>query len=345
MIPQIILKPGLAIPRLIRGTWQMHERAGKLDEAALFAELLAGYDLGFTAIEASDSYAGVEETLGRFRSYLLQKRGKEALQNLRIHTRVTQSGAATLSSHDIAASIKRSLARLGLQQLPLVQLQWWNLALPGWREAAATLGRLQQQGVIADIGLTNFPTPQMQQLLQDGIPVLSNQVQISLLDPRAGNGLAQACQQSGVNLFGYGPLAGGFLSEAWLGQPDPGLEPKAEKPFGKVYRQLIERFGGWDWLQTLLQTLHRCAESRHTDIASIALAWSLRSSGVTALLVGMSSPQRAAIYAKAAHLGLDDRDIAAIAVILAQRGPISGDVADIERSEMLAAIQASYQGS
>ncbi len=345
MIPQIILKPGLAIPRLIRGTWQMHERADELDEAALFADLLAGYDLGFTAIEASDSYAGVEETLGRFRSYLLQKRGKEALQNLRIHTRVTQSGAATLSSYDIAASIKRSLARLGLQQLPLVQLQWWNLALPGWREAAATLGRLQQQGVIADIGLTNFPTPQMQQLLQDGIPVLSNQVQISLLDPRAGNGLAQACQQSGVNLFGYGPLAGGFLSEAWLGQPDPGLEPKAEKPFGKVYRQLIERFGGWDWLQTLLQTLHRCAESRHTDIASIALAWSLRSSGVTALLVGMSSPQRAAIYAKAAHLGLDDRDIAAIAAILAQRGPISGDVADIERSEMLAAIQASYQGS
>lgn len=343
MLPRISIKENLTIPRLIRGTWQIHERASQLDEAALFADLLAGFDLGFTAIEASDSYAGVEEYLGRFRIHLLHQRGADALQALRIHTRVTQSGIEPLSAQVIEKSIQRSRQRLGAIQIDLVQLQWWNLALPGWREAAEKLQALQADGLIADIGLSNFPLSAMQQILADGIPLLSNQVQVSLLDPRAGNGLQQACQRQAIALFGYGPLAGGFLSEAWLGQADPGLEPSKDKPFGKVYRQLIERFGGWDWLQALLQTLHDCAQRHHCDIASIALAWSLHRSGAAALLVGMSSPQRAAVYAKAAQLVLDATDIAAIGDILAQRGPIAGDVADIERQDMLGAIQSSYQ--
>ena len=343
MLPRIEIKPNLVIPRLIRGTWQIHERAGQLDEAAIFADLLAGFDLGFTAIEASDSYAGVEQILGRFRKHLLQQRGAQALQALRIHTRVTQSGAIPLSTQAIRDSVHRSLKRLGVVRLDLVQLQWWNLALPGWRAAAVELHMMQREGLIADIGLTNFPVSAMQQILADGVPLLSNQVQISLLDPRAGNGLQQACQLLGVALFGYGPLAGGFLSEAWLGQPDPGLEPSESKPFGKVYRQLLDRFGGWDWLQALLQALHDCAQRHHSDIASIALAWSLHQSGAAALLVGMSSPQRAAAYAKAAQLALDATDTAAINAVLAQRGPIAGDVADIERQDMLGAIQASYQ--
>lgn len=343
MLPRIELKPNLAIPRLIRGTWQIHERAGKLDQPAIMADLLAGFDLGFATIEASDSYAGVEECLGRFRIHLLQQRGVQALQALRIHTRVTQSGPTPLSTGDIEKSVLRSLQRLGVARLDLVQLQWWNLGLPGWREAAAHLRRLQADGLIADIGLTNFPIEPMRQLLADGLPLLSNQVQISLLDPRANNGLRQACQEHGIALFGYGPLAGGFLSEAWLGQPDPGPEPSEAKPFGKVYRQLIECFGGWDWLQALLRVLQSCALRHRTGITNIALAWSLAESGATALLVGMSSPQRALAYADAARLQLEKTDIDAIADILAQRGPINGEVADIERNEMLATIQASYR--
>ncbi len=343
MLPRIELKPSLAIPRLIRGTWQIHERAGKLDEPAIMADLLAGFDLGFTTIEASDSYAGVEECLGRFRIHLLRQRGAEALRTLRIHTRVTQSGPEPLSAEAVEKSVLRSMQCLCVARLDLVQLQWWNLALPDWREAAAHLRRLQADGLIADIGLTNFPTEPTRQLLADGLPLLSNQVQISLLDPRANNGLRQTCREHGIALLGYGPLAGGFLSEAWLNQPDPGPEPNEAKPFGKVYRQLIERFGGWDWLQALLRVLHSCAQRHRTGIAGIALAWGLAESGAAALLVGMSSPQRALAYADAARLRLEKADIAAIADILAQRGPISGDVADIERGEMLAAIQASYQ--
>jgi len=342
-LPQIEIRPGLRLPRLIRGTWQVHERADRIDEAAVMAEWLAGFDLGFTAIEASDSYAGVEELLGRFRTHLANHRGREAAASLRVHTRVSQSGALVLMPDAIIQSVRRSCQRLGQARLDLVQLQWWNLDLPGWGQAAETLAKLKAEGLIAEIGLTNFPADEMRLLLKAGLPLISNQVQISLLDPRAQNGLVAACREAGMALFGYGPLAGGFLSEAWLGLSDPGLEPSAAKPFGKVYRQLIERFGGWDWLQQLLRALKSCATRHETDIASIALAWSLAQSGASALLVGMSSAARAAAYAKAARLVLTHDDKAAIMAALSLRGPIEGEIADIERREMQAAIRESYK--
>lgn len=332
----------MTLPCLIRGTWQLHERAGQLDPDIIAADLLAGFDLGFTAIEASDSYEGVEELLGHFRQTLMQQRGREALDRLRIHTRVTQAGASALNAADIRDRIQRSCKRLGQDRLDLVQLQWWNFAAPGWRDAAQSLQDIRNAGIIQDIGVTNFPTAEMQTLLADGIPVFSNQVQISLLDRRAESRLLPACRAADVKVFGYGPLAGGFLSEAWYDQPDPGLESTPQKPFGKVYRQLIEHFGGWDWLQALLNLLHHCAEHHGSDIASVALAWTLRHSGATALLVGMSSHRRAAAYASAAGLQLSAADVAAIHGLLADHGAMAEDVTSFERNHLQSAIAESY---
>jgi len=78
------------------------------------------------------------------------------------------------------------------------------------------------------------------------------------------------------------------------------------------------------------------------DRADIALAWTLAHSGAAALLVGMSSARRAAQYRRAAGLVLDREDVAAIAAMLDRRPPVSGDVGDVERRQLLGAIGASY---
>jgi aryl-alcohol dehydrogenase-like predicted oxidoreductase len=172
-----------------------------------------------------------------------------------------------------------------------VQLQWWNLSLPAGR-TAQELSRLRAAGAIAEIGVTNFPAGPLTVLLDAGVPVISNQVQVSLLDPRAQAHVLPLCKARNLSVLGYGPLAGGFLSDGWYGKPDPGLEPHGDRPFGRIYRQLIERFGGWSWLQELLQVLAACGGRHHTDIAAIALAWTLAHSGAAALLVGIGSAHR-----------------------------------------------------
>src|SRR5436190_2217701 len=93
-------------------------------------------------------------------------------------------------------------------------------------EAARSLDR---EAALAEIGGTNFPADPMAALLDAGVPVISNQVQLSLLDPRAQTHVLPLCRARNVSLLGYGPLAGGFLSARWRGQPDPGLESGSDR--------------------------------------------------------------------------------------------------------------------
>lgn len=345
MLSSIELRPGYRIPRLVRGTWQLHETARTLDRTLALAELTATFDLGFTAIETADTYDGIEELLGAFRAHLCNVRGAAAADALRVHTRVSQMGGESLSVQALRDSIDRSRRRLGQDRLDLVQLQWWNLSLPGWQEAAQELSRLRAAGAIGEIGVTNFPADPLSVLLDAGVPVISNQVQVSLLDPRSQAHVRPLCQARNVSLLGYGPFAGGFLTAGWHGKPDPGLEPHSERPFGRVYRQLIERFGGWSWLQELLAVLATCGARHDTDITSIALAWTLAQSGAAALLVGIGSAHRAAAYRQAANLVLHHEDFAAIAAVLHRRAAVVGDVGDVERTVLLDTIAASYTTS
>ena len=45
------------------------------------------------------------------------------------------------------------------------------------------------------------------------------QVQYSLLDRRPENGMSDFCLQQGIGILPYGVLAGGFLSDKYLGMP------------------------------------------------------------------------------------------------------------------------------
>ena len=67
------------------------------------------------------------------------------------------------------------------------------------------------------------------------------------------------CREHGIHLFCYGTIAGGFLSNKWLGQPDP-PQPYANRSLVK-YRLMVEEFGGWERFQELLRQLDAIAAS------------------------------------------------------------------------------------
>jgi aryl-alcohol dehydrogenase-like predicted oxidoreductase len=61
--------------------------------------------------------------------------------------------------------------------------------------------------------------------ISSGIKIVSNQVCYSLIDSRPANEMSAFCKANGIALLCYGAVAGGFLTEAWLGKPEP---PKAD---------------------------------------------------------------------------------------------------------------------
>lgn len=85
------------------------------------------------------------------------------------------------------------------------------------------------------------------QALDAAIPILTNQVQYSLLDRRPALYMQQLCARRGVKMLAYGTLAGGFLSHKYLGMPAGRARLDT---VGKVkYGRIITQYGGWTLLQ------------------------------------------------------------------------------------------------
>lgn len=75
------------------------------------------------------------------------------------------------------------------------------------------LHTLQREGLLRHLALTNFDTSHLQEILDAGIPVVSNQVSYSLVDRRPESRMLALCKSRGVKLLTYGTLLGGFLSD------------------------------------------------------------------------------------------------------------------------------------
>ncbi len=116
-------------------------------------------------------------------------------------------------------------------------------------------------------------------------------------------------------LFCYGTVAGGFLSDRWLGKSEP--EHPLENRSLTKYKLIIDDLGGWDLFQALLSTLRKVADRHATDIATIASAAMLRRPGVTAVIVGARNRDHLASNLAISNVVLSDADLAEIEAALA----------------------------
>jgi aryl-alcohol dehydrogenase-like predicted oxidoreductase len=225
--------------------------------------------------------------------------------------------------------IEQSLRRLRLERLDLVQFHWWDYAVPGCVQAALWLKDLQQEGKIDLIGGTNFDTPHTGQLLAAGIPLASMQVQYSLLDSRPEHGLIDLCSRHAIHLLCYGSVAGGFLSDQWLGRAEP-MPPLENRSLTK-YKLVIDDFGGWPLFQRLLRVLRAIADRHHTDIATIASRAILDRPQVGAVIVGARNCSHLPSNLAIMQVNLVPADHAEITAVLKERRGPEGDTFTLER--------------
>jgi aryl-alcohol dehydrogenase-like predicted oxidoreductase len=210
-----------------------------------------------------------------------------------------------------------------------VQLHWWDYDVPGYVDAALWLDELRRAGKIRHIGLTNFDQRCLGDIIDAGVPIVSHQVQYSVLDRRPANGMVARCAGEGIGLLCYGALAGGFLSDRYVAVPDPAL-PLENRSLVK-YRLIIDEFGGWDRFQDLLSALARIASRHQVSIGTVALRWVLDQPGVSGVIVGARHARHLEQIVQACALTLDDGDLAAVARVHAGSSGPAGDIYDLER--------------
>jgi aryl-alcohol dehydrogenase-like predicted oxidoreductase len=327
-IEQFEIRPGYAVSRLIKGGWHLAGGHGEIDRKQAVEDMAAFVEAGVTTFDCADIYTGVEELIGDFRQAY-----PELAEKIRIHTKFVpdHDQLANVDFAYVETIINRSLKRLRMDRLDLVQYCWWDLKVPGHVEAAMALTRLREQGKIAELAVTNFSVAVMQELIDAGYPLFTNQLQYSLIDARAENGTVEFSRKNNVHLLCFGSLAGGFLSDDWLGKPEP-TEGFSNRSLTK-YKLIIEDFGGWDLFQGLLRTLRTVADRHHATIGQIAVRWVHTRPMVAAAIVGATSTRHLAENRKIFDINLTDQDLAEIDAVRSRRqGPV-GDCYDLERDK------------
>jgi len=323
------LTPGYSISRLIHGGWQFsagHRLSNDaLDDAV--DVLIDSADVGITTFDCADIYTGVEDLYGRF---LRTWRTTSAAVPLQIHTKFVPDYAALdgIDKRYVEGIIDRSLRRLGVERLDLVQYYWWRDDVPGMEQTAVWLAELQAAGKIRHVAATNLDVRRLERIESSGVDLVSNQVQYSVLDRRPEGRLLEHCRSYGRKILGFGSLAGGFLTDRWLGAADP--SEQASRSTVK-YRLIIEEFGGWAAYQGLLGTLAEIAREHDAALSSVAIRFVLEQPEVAAVIAGGTRVGQMRSNADVLRFALTAEDHQRIrAHLVAAPGP-KGDVFGLER--------------
>lgn len=275
---------GMQDTALITGLWQVAdlERSGELLDRQQAADELIDYvEAGFTHFDMADHYGSAELIAGQ----ALARFSETARQDdsaMHLFTKwCPQPQECTPQA--VRAGIDERRQRLGVDCIDLLQLHWWSFDHPGYIDVMDQLMELREQGWIRHLGVTNFDTDHLSVLLACGHEIVSNQVCLSVLDPRALGDMSRFCLSRGVRLLAYGTLGGGFLSQRWLGVEEPAVVDDWSK---MKYHRFIRAAGGWQMFQQLLQVLAEIAREHGVSISNVATRWVMQQPAVAAVIVG-----------------------------------------------------------
>lgn len=273
------LTPNLKICRVLNGMWQVAGAHGRINPQAALEEMIKYHYAGFTTWDLADIYGPAEDFIGDFRRRLPEQE-QQKVQALTKWVPEPQR----ITRQMVQARIERSLERMGVSSLDIVQFHWWDYNNPYYIDALKYLSDLRDEGKIKNVGLTNFDTERMQVMKDASLQIVSNQVQYSIVDRRPEVKMVQFCRDNRSSLLAYGTICGGLMSERYLGGPEPYSE--LDTASLKKYKRMIDAWGGWELFQELLSTLDAIAKKHEASIANVATRYILDKPAVAGVIIG-----------------------------------------------------------
>jgi aryl-alcohol dehydrogenase-like predicted oxidoreductase len=298
--------------------WQVSGGHGRIDPARAVAAMTAYHDAGFTTWDLADHYGPAEDFIGAFRRQFAARYGADRLAEIQALTKWVPA-PGPMTRRVVEEAVATSLRRMDLDRLDLLQFHWWDYGDRRYLDALQHLADLREEGRIRHLGLTNFDTGHLAIIAEHGIPIVSNQVQYSLVDRRPDARMATWCHEHGIALLTYGTILGGLLSERYLGRAEPGRSELNTASLRK-YKQMIDIWGGWTLFQELLAAAKLVADKHRTGIAAVAIRCLLDRPAVAGVIVGtrLGVADHITGNARAFDVVLDAEDEAALAPVLAK---------------------------
>ncbi len=301
------------ISKIGLGTWQFGSKewgyGDPYAEQEAHAIVRRALDLGVTLFDTAEIYG-----YGRSERILGQALGGE-VNSVFLATKIfpVLPVAPVVEQRAVA-----SANRLGARHLDLYQLHQAN---PVVRDAPAMRGMraLQRVGLVGEVGVSNYSLDRWRSAEAAlGGPVLSNQVQYSLVDRTPERDLLPYAEAQNRVIIAYSPLGQGLLSGRYDRGHLPANRVRGANPL--FLPENLERAG------ELIGVLREVADAHGATPAQIALAWVLRSPAVTAI-PGASSVEQLESNVAAADIDLSDEEDQALRSASDRFTPLTGRAA------------------
>ncbi|CAI0931049.1 L-glyceraldehyde 3-phosphate reductase [Serratia entomophila] len=221
-----------------------------------------------------------------------------------------------LSRKHLIHSVEASLQRLGTDYIDLFVLHRFDPETP-IEETAETLDALVRAGKIRYLGASSMHAWRFMKMLDFQrynrlATFISMQSQYNLVTREDEEELIPLCQEEGIGLTPWSPLARGLLAGA--GQSGT-LRAQTDE-------QAPQWYGGRSEVDQSIAAVAKVAAARGVSPAQIALAWLLARKGVASALVGMSRPRHLQDAVEALSLTLSDDEMTSLEAPMQQRLPI-----------------------
>ena len=279
-------KQGLQVSEIALGSWMTDVSDTKAQDLAAQSIKLA-YESGVNFFDCADAYSGgaAERFLGKA---LKQYDRKELIISSKVFfptgDGINDQG---LSRKHIFESVDQSLKNLQTDYLDLYFAHRFDPETP-LEETLQAMSDLIDQGKILYYGVSEWRPVQIleaQLVIQKlGLhPMSVVQPQYNMFDRYIEHELIDVCDKLGLGIVPFSPLSQGLLSGKYRkGQPIPAGSRA-------TYQDQIQALLTDENLDKV-EALIKMADSLDTDLATFALAWTLRKPQITSLITGASKP-------------------------------------------------------
>jgi aryl-alcohol dehydrogenase-like predicted oxidoreductase len=281
---------GLKISEVSLGGWLTHGRS--IDDATTEAIVHRAFHLGVNFFDTADVYhrGAAEESLGR----AIRSLRREALVlGTKCYFPMSESpNDRGLSRKHVFESVHQSLKRLGTDYIDLMQFHRFDVEVP-LDETIRAIDDLVRQGKVLYWGISEWKAHQIADAVHTArglgcSPPSSNQPVYNMLVPGIEESVIPACRDHGLGLVVFSPLAQGVLTGKYRpGQPPPPGSRATDPVALEFMGQYID-----DAKLKRVELLADLATRHGYTLAQFSLAWCLRKSEITSVIVGATSVEQ-----------------------------------------------------
>lgn len=284
-------KSGILLPEISLGLWQNFGDTAPLSRSREI--LLHAFDNGICHFDLANnygpSYGSAEATFGRIMNSDLAPYRDELFISTKAGYDMWPGPYGNWGSRKyLTASLDQSLRRMKLDYVDIFYSHRFDPETP-LEETMQALVDIVRSGKALYAGISNYPAEAAafaySYLRGHDVPCLLHQVKYNMMHriPET-EGLVSLADEAGSGLIAFSPLAQGLLTDRYLGGIPAGS--RAERNFSlkkdTITPELTDR----------LARLNEMAARRGQTLAQMALAWVLKDTRVTSVIVGASSKEQ-----------------------------------------------------